>query len=451
MKFESINPYSGETIATYQEHTREEISQKLLAADEAFHSWKDLSIAERSSLMHKAADVLTANAERYAKTITEEMGKPFTEAKNEVEKCAWVCEYYADNAESFLADEIIETDASESFVSYDPLGCIFAVMPWNYPFWQVFRFAAPALTAGNTAVLKHASNSYGSALLIEEVFEKAGFPEGVFQSLIMHHDKSEFVISHNAVKAVTLTGSEKAGMSVASIAGKNLKKTVLELGGSNAFIVAEDANIEQTVQIAVTARMQNTGQSCIAAKRFIVVGEASHTFVPAFVDAVKALKKGDPMEETTQLGPLARKDLAETLHQQIQKSVEKGAEILTGGNYKDAFHEATVLGKVSPGMPAFDEETFGPLAAVTEAASLEEAFDLAAKSKYGLGLTLCTSDVESARKYVHRVQDGAYFINQLVKSDPRLPFGGTKNSGYGRELSREGIREFVNKKTVYIS
>lgn len=451
MKFESVNPYTGETIATYQENTEEEINEKLLRADEAFQSWRDLSITERSRLMRTAADVLTANTERYAKTITEEMGKPFTEAKNEIEKCSWVCEYYADSAESFLADEIIETDASESFVSYDPLGCIFAVMPWNYPFWQVFRFAAPALTAGNTAVLKHASNSYGSALLIEEVFEQAGFPEGVFQSLIMHHDKSEFVISHDAVKGVTLTGSEKAGMSVASLAGKNLKKTVLELGGSNAFIVAEDANIEQTVQTAVTARMQNTGQSCIAAKRFIVVGEANHTFLPAFVDAVKDLKKGDPMEESTQLGPLARKDLAENLHQQIKESVGKGAEILTGGDYKDAFHEATVLGKVSPGMPAFDEETFGPLAAVTEAASLEEAFDLAAKSKYGLGLTLCTNDVEAARKYTHRVQDGAFFINELVKSDPRLPFGGTKNSGYGRELSREGIREFVNKKTVYVS
>ncbi|MEX0648129.1 MAG: NAD-dependent succinate-semialdehyde dehydrogenase [Balneolaceae bacterium] len=451
MNFKSVNPYTGETIATYKEHTEEEINEKLTQSDAAFRSWREISIPERSRMMNKAADVLIENLDSFAGTITEEMGKPIGESKAEIKKCAWVCEYYAENAERFLADELIKTDASESFISFDPIGCVFAIMPWNYPFWQVFRFAAPALMAGNTAVLKHASNVTGCALHIEQVFSEAGFPVNTFQSLIMHHDKTEQVISHDAVKAVTLTGSEKAGVSVARIAGKNLKKTVLELGGSNAFIVAEDADMEKAVQTAVKARMQNSGQSCIAAKRFILAGNAGRTFLPGFIDAAKALKAGDPMDESTEIGPLARKDLAENLHKQSKNSIEKGAEVLLGGNYKDAFHEPTILGNVIPGMPAFDEETFGPLAAITTAENLDEAFELAARSKFGLGVTLFTRDIENGRKYTHKVPDGAFFINELVKSDPRLPFGGTKQSGYGRELSREGIREFVNKKTVYVA
>jgi succinate-semialdehyde dehydrogenase/glutarate-semialdehyde dehydrogenase len=388
--------------------------------------------------------------DKYAETMTLEMGKPISEARGEIEKCAWVCDFYAENAERFLADEIIETDASESFVSHDPIGTVLAIMPWNFPYWQVFRFVAPTLSAGNTGLLKHASNVFGCATHIEELLLEAGFPDGVFQNLFIHHDKTESIISNDIVKAVTLTGSERAGKSVGALAGKYLKKSVLELGGSNAFIVLEDADMEQAVKTGVTARMMNSGQSCIAAKRFILVGDAYDKFLPAFIEGVNAIRKGDPADEATEIGPLARKDLADQVHEQLVKSVEKGAKIETGGNQDNAFHEPTVLTGVKPGMPAFDEETFGPLAAIVKAKDEDEAFELAADSSYGLGVTLFTSDIEKAHRRISKVPDGAFFINELVKSDPRLPFGGTGNSGYGRELSREGIHEFVNKKTVYI-
>ena len=378
------------------------------------------------------------------------MGKPINEARGEINKCAWVCDFYAENAERFLADEIIETDASESFVSHDPMGTVLAIMPWNFPFWQVFRFVAPTLTAGNTGLLKHAPNVFGCATHIEEIFLEAGFPDGVFQNLFIHHDKTESIISNDIVKAVTLTGSERAGKSVGALAGKYLKKSVLELGGNNAFIVLEDADIEQAVETGIKARMMNSGQSCIAAKRFILVGDAYEKFLPAYIDGVKSIKKGDPMDESTEIGPLARKDLADQLHEQLEKSVKKGAKIEVGGNQNEAFHEPTVLTGVKPGMAAFDEETFGPLAAIIRAKDVDEAFKLAADSKYGLGVTLFTSNIENARRHISKAPDGAFFINELVKSDPRLPFGGTGNSGYGRELSREGIHEFVNKKTVYV-
>lgn len=451
MDFKSINPYNNEEIAHYPGHTDQEIETILKNAQRAFESWSEVPIDKRRELMLQAAGLLIQNIDRYAKTMTLEMGKPIKEARAEIEKCAWACDFYAENAEIFLADEVIETDAHESFVSYDPLGCIFAIMPWNYPFWQVFRFAAPTLMAGNTALLKHSSNVTGCAKHIEDLFQEAGFPPGVFQSLIIHHDKTEHIIGSNTVKAVTLTGSEKAGKSVGALAGKYLKKSVLELGGNNAFIVFEDADLEKAIDTGTTARMMNSGQSCIAAKRFILVGSIYDEFLPEFIKKVKTLKRGDPLDESTEIGPLARKDLADDLQEQVTESIAQGAELLSGGKQYGTYHEPTVLTNVKPGMPAFDQETFGPLAAFTKAADEEEAFELAANSTYGLGVTLFTKDIDKARRYTSKVTDGAYFINELVKSDPRLPFGGTSRSGYGRELSREGIREFVNKKTVYIN
>ena len=450
MEFKSINPHNGNEIATYIEHSEKEVNDILEKSQTAFESWRDVPIKERCKLLTNAAGVLRNNVDKYAKTMTLEMGKPISEARGEIEKCAWVCDFYAENAERFLADEVIETDATESFISHDPIGSVLAVMPWNFPYWQVFRFAAPTLAAGNTGLLKHAPNVFGCATHIEEIFLEAGFPDGVFQNLFIHHDKTEKVISNDIVKAVTLTGSERAGKSVGALAGKYLKKSVLELGGNNAFIVLEDADMEQAVKTGITARMMNSGQSCIAAKRFILVGDAYDKFLPAFIDGVKSIKKGEPMDDSTEIGPLARKDLADQLHEQLEKSVKKGAKIEVGGNQENAFHEPTVLTGVKPGMPAFDEETFGPLAAIIRAKDVDEAFELAADSKYGLGLSLFTSDTENARRHISRAPDGAFFINELVKSDPRLPFGGTGKSGYGRELSREGIHEFVNKKTVYI-
>lgn len=450
MEFKSINPYNGKELATYKEHTEKEVNAILEKSWIAFESWRDVPIKERCELLINTAGVLRKNVDKYAETMTLEMGKPINEARGEIEKCAWVCEFYAENAERFLADEIIETDASESFVSHDPIGPVLAIMPWNFPYWQVFRFAAPTLAAGNTGLLKHATNVLGCSTHIEEIFLEAGFPEGVFQNLFIHHDKTEQVISNDIVKAVTLTGSERAGKSVGALAGKNLKKSVLELGGSNAFIVLEDADMDKAVKTGISARMMNSGQSCIAAKRFILVGDAYEKFLPAFVDGVKAIKKGDPMDEYTEIGPLARKDLADQLHEQMEKSVKQGAKIATGGKQENAFHEPTVLTGVKPGMPVFDEETFGPVAAIIRAKDADEAFELAANSRYGLGVSLFTTNIEKARRYVGKSPDGAFFINELVKSDPRLPFGGTGKSGYGRELSREGIHEFVNTKTVYI-
>jgi succinate-semialdehyde dehydrogenase / glutarate-semialdehyde dehydrogenase len=450
MKFESINPHNGEKITTYSEQSEQKVQGILSRAERVFPKWMDTPLEERTGLLRRAGDILRKQKELYARLMTLEMGKPITEARSEIEKCAWVCDYYAEHAAQFLADQPIETDASESYVSCDPLGTVLAIMPWNFPFWQVFRFAAPTLTAGNTAILKHAPNVFGCARAIEELFLEAGYPKGVFQNLIVHHDNVEKVIEHEAIKAVTLTGSERAGRAVAAAAGKNLKKSLLELGGSNAFVVLEDADMMSAVETAISARMMNSGQSCIAGKRFILVGEAYDRFLPLFIEKVNAIRSGNPLDEKTQMGPLARKDLADQLHQQLVKSVEMGAIIEAGGKQRGAFHEPTVLTGVQPGMPAFDEETFGPLAAVIKAADEEEAYSLAANSSYGLGMTVFTSDIEKAKRNGMRVPDGAFFVNELVKSDPRLPFGGTKLSGYGRELSREGILEFVNKKTVYI-
>ncbi len=440
----SINPYTNEVIASTPLHSEQEINSIIEKANDAFKQNKDMPISQRAKKMTKAADILRENVNKYATTISSEMGKPICEARGEVEKCAWACEFYAENSETFLADEIIETDAFESFISYDPIGCVLAIMPWNFPFWQVFRFAAPALMAGNVGILKHASNVLGCAKHIEEIFLSAGFDEGMFQNIFAGHEAIEEVIAHEAIKAVTLTGSEKAGSSVAAIAGKFIKKSVLELGGNNAFVVLKDANIKEAVQTGVKARMQNGGQSCIAAKRFIVVEKVYDKFLKGFVEATEKLKSGQPLDDTTEIGTLAKEEFAEGLYKQLEESVAKGAKVLTGGNYKGAYFEPTVVSNVSPGMPLFDEETFGPVAPIIKAKDEEEAFELAGNTKYDLGTTVFTSDINHARRQVGRIADGALFMNELVKSDPRLPFGGTGASGYGRELSREGMLEFMN-------
>lgn len=450
MKFQSKNPYDGTHIAGYFSLTSEELNQKLKDSSQAFKHWRKTPLSERTRLLKKVGQILRGNVDEYAKVITSEMGKPITESRAEIEKCAWVCEYYAEHAEEFLAPEQIETDATKSFVRHDPIGTVFAVMPWNFPFWQVFRFAAPTLTSGNTGLLKHASNVFGCAEKIEEVFLKAGYPKAVFQNLIFHHDETETVISHDVVQAITLTGSEKAGSAVAQLAGKYIKKSLLELGGSNSFIVLEDADVDQAVETAIKARMMNSGQSCIAAKRFIILDSVYEEFVSKFIEAASKLKAGDPILEETQVGPLARKDLAEELQKQVQESIQKGAELLLGGKQKECFHEPTVLGNVTEGMPAFDEETFGPLAAMVKAKSIDHAFELSEKSRFGLGVSVFTKNAEKVLEYADKVSDGALFINELVKSDPRLPFGGTKISGYGRELSKDGMMEFINRKVVYM-
>lgn len=450
MNFQSINPHNNEVVGTFDALSDDALIAKLELADTAYKSWRTVDLASRAKLMNRAAEVLRENVEEYARMITLEMGKPISESRGEINKCAWVCEYYAENAADFLADEVIKTDASLSMVQHHPIGCVLAIMPWNFPFWQVFRFAAPTLMAGNTGVLKHAPNVFGCAEMMEDVFTKAGFPKGVFQNLIVHHDKTEMIVSHDAIQAVTLTGSERAGSAVAQLAGKYIKKSLLELGGNNAFIVWEDADLDQIMNSALVARMLNCGQSCIAAKRFILVGDMYDKFVNRFTEAVAQMPAGEPLDDATKVGPMARKDLADQLQTQVKTSVEKGAELLLGGNQNNCFHEPTVLGNVKPGMAAFDEETFGPLAAMIKADSIDHAFELAAQSPFGLGITVCTTDTEKALSMSHRVADGAYFINELVKSDPRLPFGGTKKSGYGRELAKDGMMEFINRMTIYV-
>lgn len=446
----SKNPYTHTVLNSYVKDTRSSIRSKLQKALLIEASWGNKPIDERCDLLSKVADLLLERKEQYAKLITQEMGKPISQSISEIEKCAWACDFYALNAEDLLADELISTDSHESFISYDPLGCILAVMPWNYPFWQVIRFAAPTLTAGNTAILKHAQNVTGCAIALQQLFVDAGYPEGCFQSIVAGHEEIENLIADDGIKAVTLTGSEKAGKAIAKTAGENLKKTVLELGGNNACIVWEDANLQKHMNTMVTARMQNTGQSCIAAKRFIVCEEVYHTFLELFTKKVKALKIGDPMNDDTYIGVMARADLADTLQKQIDASLKMGAKVILGNERDGAYFAPTILTHVTPDMPVFKEETFGPVAAIIKVKNREEAIEMAAKSRFGLGSMLFTEDIEEATHMIPKIPDGAFFINDMVKSDPRLPFGGTKASGYGRELSREGILAFVNKKTVYI-
>lgn len=445
----SKNPYTGEELFKIKEFTKKDVDNALVNAEKRFQSWKSISFSKRAELLQALAKELKENSREYATDISMEMGKPISQSIAEIEKCAWVCEYYAENGEKQLSNEIIKTDASESYVSFEPLGVILAVMPWNYPFWQVFRFAAPALMAGNIAVLKHASNVMKSAANIQKAFERAGFPKDCFQSLVIGSDKVEAIIRDSRVKAVTLTGSNPAGSAVASVAGEKIKKTVLELGGSNALVVFEDANLEETVKTCVMARFQNTGQSCIAGKRLLLHKNIAEGFLEEFTKQVRELKSGDPMNEETFIGVLAREDLAKDIEEQVQKSLDMGAEIILGGNRDSAYYEPSILINVKPGMPVFDEETFGPVIGVTIFKDEKEALELANHPNYGLGVSVFTEDMEFAKKIIPQFEDGAVFINDLVKSDPRLPFGGTKSSGYGRELSEHGIKEFVNRKTVY--
>jgi succinate-semialdehyde dehydrogenase / glutarate-semialdehyde dehydrogenase len=430
------------------------MDQALSKADSAFRKWKQVSFKERAGLMKSCASYLKDHKKDLAKLMVLEMGKPIREAIAEIEKCALACEYYAENAEVFLADKKISSDASSSYVSYEPLGCILAVMPWNFPFWQVFRFAAPSLMAGNVGILKHASNVPQCALAIEEIFIKAGFPEGVFQTLLIGSSKVEYLISNPVVKAVTLTGSEKAGSEVAALAGKYIKKSVLELGGSDPFIVLKDAELETAAATAVKSRMINTGQSCIAAKRFIVVKEIAEAFTQKMAEKMKKLKIGNPMEEATEVGTIAREDLVQSLLDQINKSVEKGAKIILGGDrpeMKGAFLNPAILTNVKPGMPAYEEEMFGPVASIIIAEDETDAIRIANDSRFGLAGAIWTKDQARGERLARLVESGSVFVNGMVKSDPRLPFGGIKSSGYGRELSIAGIHEFVNIKTIWIA
>jgi len=449
----SINPATEEVIGSYRLHSAEQIEEVLRNAANTYRSWRRERFSMRSGLMKKASAYLRQNKSRLAAIMTAEMGKPIIESEAEVEKCAWNCDYYADNAERILADELRSSNATQSYIQYTPLGVVLAVMPWNYPLWQVFRFAAPALMAGNTAVLKHASNVPQCALSIEEVFREAGFPKGAFQTLLVPGSGVASLIEHPVIAAVTLTGSEAAGAQVASSAGRVIKKTVLELGGSDPFIVLEDADIEAAVRTGVRARYQNTGQSCIAAKRFIVVEPVFADFQKRFVEGVRSLKVGDPMDRTTQVGPLARREFMEDLERQVQNSTRMGAEVLVGGERvegKGFFFKPTVLTRVKPEMPAAWEEVFGPVAAMIQARDAEDAIQLANRTPYGLGSNLWTSDLDRAKRLSREIEAGQVFINGMVASDPRLPFGGIKHSGYGRELSEFGIREFVNIQTVWI-
>lgn len=446
----SVNPYSEEKIASYKKHTKKDISSILQQADKRFYSWRETSFAERKKLMLAAASELKKNKQEYAEMMTLEIGKPISQSIAEVEKCAWVCEYYANEAEEQVANETIVTDAYKSYTSYEPMGVVLAVMPWNYPFWQVFRFAAPALMAGNIGVLKHASNVFGSALNIEKVFQRAGFPDHCFTTLLVGSEAIEAIIEDPIIKAVTLTGSGPAGSAVAATAGRKIKKSVLELGGNNALIVMADCDMDKTVDICVQARFQNTGQSCIAGKRLLIDERISEEFIEKLLLKVRELKSGDPMDKGTYIGTMARKDLAKELEAQVNASVEQGAKLEIGGKRQGAYFEPTVLTGVTPKMTVFKEETFGPALSVTTFKNADEAIALSNNSRFGLGVSIFTKYIEAAEKMAYRFDEGAVFINELVKSDPRLPFGGVKESGYGRELSKHGIREFLNRKTVYI-
>ena len=414
-------------------------------------SWCNLSIQKRISFLPQLAKLLLENKEEYANCITTEMNKPISQAIAEVEKCALLCNYYYENAETFLATKHIKTEASESFITYEPLGVILGVMPWNFPFWQVFRFAVPTLIAGNTVLVKHASNVPKSAQLIQSIFEQVGFPKGCYLDLPISSSEVANIIANPIIKAVSLTGSEQAGITVATEAGKHLKKCVLELGGSNAFIILEDANLEKAVAIAVNARMQNAGQSCIAAKRFLIHQNIANDFISQFTKAVHELKTGDALDPKTQIGSLARVDLAEELDAQVQKSIQMGAKLILGGNRKEAFYEPTILTEVTTEMPIFKEETFGPVAAIVTFKNVDEAIKLSNQSEFGLGVSVFTQNIDVIKNKITDFNEGAVFINEMVKSDPRLPFGGVKKSGYGRELAEDGIKEFVNVKTVVIN
>jgi succinate-semialdehyde dehydrogenase/glutarate-semialdehyde dehydrogenase len=450
----SINPSTGDTIKVYKPFSFDEVQATIESCHDAFLRWRRTGFDHRAIRMREAARVLRKKEHHFAEVMALEMGKPLREGVAEALKCAWVCEYYADNAETMLSPEDITTEALKSYISFQPLGVVLAVMPWNFPFWQVFRFAAPALMAGNGAILKHSSNVCGLALLIEGIFQEAGFPENLFRTLLVGSRDVEPVIEHPLVRAVTLTGSTPAGQAVAARAGAMLKKTVLELGGSDPYVILADAHLQETVTACVTSRLMNSGQSCIAAKRFIVVPEIREQFESMFVEKMKEVRYGDPLQSDAGIGPLARADLRDDVHAQVVESIHKGAVCLLGGEVPEgpgAFYPPTVLTDVRPGMPAYDDELFGPVAAVIAAPDEKAAIDIANDSAFGLGAAVFTADREKGERIARdEFQAGGCFVNDFVRSDPRLPFGGIKNSGYGRELSAYGIKEFVNIKTVYV-
>jgi len=450
----SINPANLEVIAEYEIDSDKIVSQVIENAHKTWLKFKEIPIKKRSEYLLKVAQLLKNNKECYGKLITSEMGKPIKQSIAEVDKCAWVCEYYANNSETMLKNEVIITEASESYVRFDPLGIILAVMPWNFPFWQVFRFAAPALMAGNVCLLKHASNVPGCSLLIQHIFELAGFPKFCFNSLLISSSQVEAVIRNPLVKAATLTGSESAGKSISSIAGSCIKKTVLELGGSDPFIILEDADLEKAAKTAVVARLLANGQSCIAAKRFIVVERVFDQFLELFIKNMKEIKIGNPIEPDTDLGPLVRIEALEEIEHQVNESIKLGANVVYGGKKIEGighYYEPTILINVKKGMPVYNEEVFGPVAAVIKVKDEKDAIKVANDTQFGLGASLWTNDIIKAEILASTINSGNVFINELVKSDPRLPFGGIGISGYGRELSHYGIKEFVNIKTVYIN
>jgi len=448
--FKSINPFDQSVIAEHELMIEEQLDDALAKADLAFLHWRKFSFAQRGNLFRQLAKVLRNRKEEFAKLMTLEMGKIIKESRAEIEKSANACDYYADHGEEIMRDEMISSEARKSLVVFEPIGAVFAIMPWNFPFWQVIRAAAPTLMAGNVILLKHAPNVCGCSKAIEKAFHEAGFPEGVFQSLIADVDVTEKIISHVIVQGVTITGSEPAGSSVASLAGKHIKKSVLELGGSDPLIILEDADLDKAAKVGLQSRMQNAGQSCIAAKRFIILEKVRDEFIQKLLSSVRNLKQGNPLNEDVTAAPMARLDLAEKLEEQEQKSVYDGAEIIVGGHRDGCNFEPSLLDYVRPGMPAFNEELFGPVASIITAKDEHEAIFLANINRYGLGAAVWTKDLERGERIGRQINSGSVFINSLVKSDPRFPFGGVKKSGYGRELSKYGMHEFVNVKTIFI-
>lgn len=454
MSIATINPTTGETARTFEELDDAALERKLARAADTFSRWKRTSLSERAKPMARAAEVLAAERDRLARLMVEEMGKPITAARAEVDKCAWVCRYYAENAERFLADTPIDTGGARAFVRNLPLGPVLAVMPWNFPFWQVFRFVAPGLMAGNVGLLKHAANVPQCALAIEEVLLRAGFPEGAFQTLLIGHRQVAKVLEDPRVMAATLTGSAPAGSSVASLAGKLLKKTVLELGGSDPFVVMPSADVDAAAKVAVAARNVNAGQSCIAAKRFIVHRDVYARFQERFLDELSKMKVGDPMSEETTIGPLATRAIRDGVAQQVEDAVRRGARVLAGGTSvgdRGWFYAPTALADIPRDARAWSEEVFGPVALLFRVESIDEAIALANDTEFGLGSSVWTRDPAEQERFVNELEAGMTFVNAMVASDPRLPFGGVKRSGYGRELARDGILEFVNRKAVSIS
>ncbi len=453
MAIQSINPSTGEVLQRFDSLTPAQVEEKLERSRLAYPSYRKTSIETRAAWMLRAAEILETEAPRWGRLMTLEMGKPIQAARDEAKKCAWACRYYAENAAEFLKDQSVRTEADQSFVRHEPLGAVLAIMPWNFPFWQVVRFAAPALMSGNVGLLKHASNVPQCSLALQEIFERAGFPSGVFQSLLIPSRDTARVIEDPRVVAVTLTGSDQAGSQVAALAGKHIKKTVLELGGSDPFIVMPSADLDRVAAVAVKARTINNGQSCIAAKRFIVDEKVSDSFLTRITQKMAALRVGDPLDEATELGPLSTEEMLHSVSEQVEKTVRAGARILTGGKRlgtQGYFYAPTVLTEIPKDSPGYRDEVFGPVALCFKVNGIREAIALANDSRFGLGSSLWTENEEEKRIFIEEIESGAAFVNGMVASDPRLPFGGIKHSGYGRELSRDGILEFVNRKTVWM-